>query len=134
MNQIYAVATANFGRRLTLDKTVPPEVGCAAAVSWILHKAGFYIPKGGIATVNSLIDWMLENGFEEVHTPIAGGVVTAHRPDRLDPAWAHTGICLNYGIGSNNSRTGRFEQNYTYKGWHKSFGTHGSKTRYFFHK
>jgi hypothetical protein len=135
MNQIYTVAAANFGKRLTLDPSVPREVGCAAAVSWILKRAGFYIPKGGITTVNSLIDWMLENGFEEVYVPVAGAVVTAHRPLRSDPAYAHAGICLNFGIGSNDSRTGKFEQNYTHKQWHRYFDEiHKSTTRYFYHK
>ena len=134
MNRIYAAATANFGKRLTLVPSVPREVGCAHAVAWVLQKAGFYVPKGGIATVNSLIDWMLENGFEEVYTPIAGAVVTAHRPLRSDPAYAHAGIALNYGIASNDSRTGKFDQNYTYANWNSYFGRHGSTTRYFYHK
>lgn len=133
-NEIYTIAAANLGRRLTLNSEVPEEVGCAQAVSWILLNAEFPIPKHGISTVNGLIDWMLANGFEEIYAPAAGAVITAHRRPRTDPAYAHAGICLNYGIGSNDSRNGRFTQNYTYESWDNFYGTHGSLTRYFFHK
>lgn len=133
MNEIYNVAAANLGRHLTLNNSVSEEVGCAEALSWILLNAGFNIPAGGIANVNGLIDWMLQNGFEELHAPITGAIIAAHNPDRNNPNFAHIGVCLKTGIGSNTSANGLFQENYSYQGWNNYFGSHGSHTRYFYH-
>lgn len=135
-NRIYTVASeiVRNPRRLTLNNAVSEEFGCAEAVSWILLNAGFNIPNGGIANVNGLIDWMLMNGFEEIQIPLAGAIITSHMAERSNPNHAHTGVCLHYGIGSNNSNNGLFQQNYTYQGWKAAFDSKGAKTRYFFHK
>lgn len=136
MNSIYSLASeiVRNPRRLTLNYDVPEEVGCAEAVSWILRNCDFPIPHGGIQSVNGLIDWMLQNGFEEVHQAVPGAIITAHQKDPADPNYAHTGVCLHYGIGSNNSSNGLFQENYSYQGWEAAFGKHGSVTRYFYHQ
>lgn len=131
MRNIYQVAKENLGRHLSLNQTVPEEEGCAEAVSWILLNAGHSIPHGGLQSVNALIMWMKENGFVETHQATPGAVITAHNPNRNNPNYAHTGICMQYGIASNTSATGLFKENYTYKGWEAAFGTHGSISRYF---
>lgn len=134
MNKIYEVAVANLGRHLTLDADVPGEYGCAQAVSWILLHAGYPIPTGGISTVNGLIDWMLAHGFQETHAYVTGAIITAHSPNHGNPNYAHTGVCFTYGIGSNDSDTGLFQENYNHQRWLQYFGNNGSITRYFYHK
>lgn len=135
MNDIYNIAAdcVRNPRHLTLNHMVPNEVGCCEAVSWILLNAGFKIPHGGIAGVNDLIDWMIDNGFEEMGAPIPGAIVTAHSPNLRNTAYAHAGVVLQFGMGSNNSATGKFEQNYSLASWDRYFGGHGSKSRYFYH-
>lgn len=128
---IYSTAVAHLGQHLTLDASVPDEVGCCEAVSAVLKDAGFVLPAEGIAGVNALIVWLLANGFTEQSSPSVGAIITAHNPDAAITTYAHTGICLAHGIASNNSATGIFSENYTLASWHAYFGAAASTTRYF---
>lgn len=134
---IYNEAKSCLGKHLTLNPNVPPEVGCAEAVSFILLNCGYDIPAGGIPTVQGLIDWMLASGkFQEKKQASVGCVVTATG----NPQFAHIGIALQYGVGSNTSDTdvqkglkqGMFQENYpSVEEWQSSFETHGSDSRFF---
>lgn len=131
---IYLVAREHLGDHMTLDPTVPEEVGCAEAVSAILSAAGALMPLNGIPSVVGLIDWMLKNGFQELPYPIAGAVITAHNKETGITNGSHCGICLKHGIGSNNSfgqQAGRFTENYSYANFESYFTKLGSEIRYF---
>lgn len=129
---LYNVAAGNLGQHLTLDPSVPDDVGCAEAVSACLEQAGYTnLPPKGLAGVNALIEWMEGQGFVEAPSAAPGYVITAHNPDKSVTTFAHTGICLKYGIASNTSSNGIFSENYSYGGWDRYFGVHGSTTRYF---
>lgn len=130
-NTIYNVSREHLGEHLTLDPSVADEVGCCEAVSYILKTAGFTMPLEGIAGVNALVAWLLANGFQEDVFPSMGGIICAHSPDSSVTTGAHAGICLKYGIGSNNSSNGIFSENYSYDSWKSYFQTQGSVTRYF---
>lgn len=129
--KLYSVAYANLGKHLTLDNTVPEEVGCCEAVSAVLAQAGYTLPPKGIAGVNYLISWMKDKGFQEVSQAEVGAIITAHSPDYYSPGYAHVGICGEHWIMSNSSANGLFQANYTFPGWLSYFGGHGSQTRYF---
>lgn len=133
--KVYEAAKAALGSHLTLNTAVNPETGCAEAVSTILSRCGYKIPAKGIPTVNGLIDWMLANGFEECQGPGVGYVITAHRANHNDPNQAHTGIIMNYGVASNDSRPqylGRFLENYSSVAhWVAYYDAVDSVTRYF---
>lgn len=134
---IYDTAVRNLGKQLTLDASIPDDVRCAEAVSDILKQSGYPVPTGGIKTVNAIIDFCLANGFTEVKEPAPGNIVTAHSSNRNDPNYAHTGICLKYGIASNTSfpvagfKPGEFAENYKYPSFINFFQNHGSVIRYF---
>lgn len=132
MNPIYNTAVRLLGMHLTLDPSVPRDVGCAEADSFVLKNAGYAasMPQKGIPNVLGIIAWALTHG-EEIQEPEPGCIVTAHSPNPYDTTDAHTGIGLRHGIASNNSNTGIFSENYTYEGWNTSFKSKGSKTRYF---
>lgn len=139
LKSIYNVAKLCLGDRLTLNPSVPRELGCVQAVSFVLSRAGFNVPEKGIDGVNALIDWLLDNGFQESTGPVPGAVITAHRSRATDPAFAHAGICGETHIMSNTSYTdptkgltsGLFQANYTYSGWNNYFTIHNCTTRYF---
>lgn len=135
MNPIYYTAKEHLGEHLTLNPSVGPEEGCCEAVSYILKAAGHQLPIGGIAGVDALIAWMLQNGFTEQSYPSIGGIVTAHSLDPSNVNFAHVGVVLKYGIGSNNSAgpmQGKFTENYSIPNWLQYFTTeNGSVTRYF---
>ena len=58
---LYTIAKACIGKHLTLDPTVPQEVGCAEAISYILWKAGLPIPAKGIAGTAALEAWVVSS-------------------------------------------------------------------------
>lgn len=128
---LYNTAVRLLGLHLTLNRAVPIDVGCAEAVSTVLLNAGYPIPKGGIQNVNGLIEWMGQHGFKEIQVARPGCVVTAHNPNPGVTSGAHIGIGLKYGIASNNSNTGIFNEHYSYEAWDMFFGKQGSVTRYF---
>lgn len=131
---LYNVARKDLGLSLydKLNPNIPEEEGCAETVSFILKQAGYVVPLDGIPTVNGLIGWMLANGFIEQSQNAAGYIIAAHNANHSITTFAHIGICLKYGIGSNNSNTGIFDEHYTYNSWYLYFGGKGgSLTRYF---
>lgn len=136
--RVYNAAKNSLGEHLTMNPNVPNDVGCAEAVSAVLHKAGYDLPEEGEAGVNALIAWMLKQGFIEKAAPEPGDVITAHSPDHNDPTYAHCGIVLKYGIASNTSfnelgfSAGRFQENYNLGGWNRYFKQkHKCQVRFF---
>ncbi len=133
---VYSIAAARLGEHLTMNESVDPSDGCAEAISFILSHAGYTIPPLGIPLVKDLIDWMLANGFVEATEPTPGCIITAHNADPNVTDFAHAGIVLKYGIGSNDSRPaylGRFMENYSsVEHWKSYFDVmHSSVTRFF---
>lgn len=128
--KVYDAAKNNMGRHLTLDPSVPEEVGCCEALSLTLLDAGYSVPSKGIAAVNSMIAWMIAKGFTETDTPIPGTVITAHSPDYYNPNGAHVGVVMEYGICSNTSANGLWQENYaSVQAWRDGFPL--STTRFF---
>ena len=137
-DKVYKTALAYLEKHLTLNDTVPEEVGCAEAVSFVLRAAGYEMPTLGIPSVNGLIDWMTANSFEESKVYGTGYVITAHNPDRTKSDYAHIGICGERWIMSNTSYNapaglvkGKWQANYSPAKWIAYFGSQGSQTRYF---
>lgn len=134
--RIYNEARANMGKKLTLDTTVPAEVGCAQAVSKILRNCGYPIPRKGISTVSGLNKWFLEHGFTETSTPSLGAIISSRT---ANGKLAHIGICGKTHIMSNTSYSipakgliaGHWDANYTYKGWKADYAKKGADMRYF---
>lgn len=130
--RVYGAAKASLEQKLT--DQIDPSNGCAESVGNVLKRAGFTLP-ATTPTVNGIIQWMLANGFRETTSPVAGCVVTAHRVNVLDTAYAHCGIVMKFGIASNDSRPehlGLFLKNYTSIGsWTNYYGLRASKTRFF---
>lgn len=125
-DKVYNAAKALLGHSLT--DNVDPSVGCAESVSNVLIKAGYNNPK--IPSVNGIITWCSAN-FQEVLIPQYGCVITAHNVDPSVRTGSHCGIVLKFGIASNTSANGLFQENYHLSSWRTSFGLQGSKTRYF---
>lgn len=129
--RVYNAAKANIGQHLTLDPSVSPDVGCAEALSYVLHQAGYTMPPKGIPGVNAMIAWMLGKGFREVTVPLPGTIITAHNPVYTVTSGAHIGVVMRFGICSNTSATGHWDENYTINSWRKYYQQLGSETRFF---
>lgn len=132
---IYNVAKAGLGTHLTLDPTVDPELGCAESVSSVLAKAGVQgIPQRGFAGTYDLWQWLKTNRqFTETVDPEVGGITISPTGTSVQGAeqHGHVGITLIHGIGSNDSSTGLFQENYTYESWVESFGQRGFPVYYY---
>lgn len=127
-------ATANcLGQHLTLDPSVPFEVGCAESVSFLLSKAGIKgIPQRGFAGTWDLYQWLKTNKqFIESVYPEYGSVVISPTDPTNPTNHGHTGIILKHGIGSNDSTNGLFAENYTVDSWNHSFTLRGFSVHYF---
>lgn len=133
--KLYEVSKSLLGKRLTLDKSVPINLGCAQAVSYVLKQAGYKIPKGGISGTYTLYEWLEEN-FKELDEPEKGCVVIS--PTTVSVG--HAGLCgqfdymyyKDYAIMSNNSSTGLFDTHWSMKEWEKYYeGKQKLKTYYF---
>lgn len=135
MNPIYEAAKEALGKHITLNDDVPPDLGCAESISVVLKNAGVAnIPPQGFEGTWGLYQWLSNNkDFQEVPTAVVGSIVIS--PTGMSSQGAnkhgHTGCVLKYGIASNNSNNGRFEENYTVENWEYSFAVEGFPTFYF---
>lgn len=132
-NKIYLEAKACLDKHITLDPSVPPDLGCAEAVSFVLKNAGVQnLPTNGYAGTHDLYIW-LKNHSTQVTTPQAGDVIISPTgTSTINSPHGHTGIVALYGILSNDSDTGLFMEKYTLDTWNKYFhGVEGFPVYYF---
>lgn len=130
---IFTIAKSCLNTHITLDDTVPAELGCAEAVSYVLLKAGFTgLPAAGIAGTAALYAW-LQSNFTQVQTPLPGDVIISPTGySSKGSAHGHVGIVAKFGVLSNDSDTGLFLEKYTLDTWKQYFGTiEGFPTFYF---
>jgi peptidoglycan hydrolase-like protein with peptidoglycan-binding domain len=119
--KIYRSAIAFLGIDASPNDLAPDEFGCADSVCGVLQKA---------LGKDMGIDWSVSTSILERELAISKGYMLVATPQRGDIlisstgkgngklANGHTGIWLdNYNIASNNSSTGRFEENYNASTW-----------------
>ena len=135
MNNLYDIAKNCLGTRQTLDTSISSEVGCAEAVSSILHQAGVQIPSGGIPGTASLMAWLKTNPhFQVVSQWQAGDIIISSTGSGNGKIPGHTGIMGNYGIMSNDSNTGLFLELWTLPKWQKYYQQYGGMPIDFFRR
>lgn len=133
--KIYNTAKANLGKHLTMNPAVSQEVGCAESVSKILSLAGIpAIPQAGIAGTAQLYQWLSTNPhFLRVEAPVQGAVIISPTGYGNGTIEGHTGILgafgINtpneYGILSNNSDNGLFQEKWNLLTWYEYYGQKG---------
>lgn len=132
--EVYNEAKACLGHHITLNETVPAEVGCAEAVSYILTRVG--IPDGnkGIAGTPELYDWLLSSShFTRIAVPEAGAIVISPTGMGNGLIEGHTGIFGQFGIAfpgdwgimSNDSASGKFLEYWSWVRWQAYYGKAG---------
>lgn len=107
------------------------EFGCAVAVNAIYART-FGTPIGGGASTFMLYNALMASPeFVQISKPEKGAIIIS--PTGFGKyAHGHTGICGIHGIMSNDSATGKWQQNYTFEGWITYFQTKGGfPVRYF---
>lgn len=133
--RIYNEAKACLGLHITLNPAVSSEVGCAEAVSYVLLKAGIpAIPQAGIAGTAQLYQWLSQNPhFLRVEAPVQGAVIISPTSYGNGTIEGHVGILgafgvqfpNEYGILSNNSDNGLFQEKWNLLTWYEYYGQKG---------
>lgn len=141
-DNILLIAKQCLGQRQTLNDTVPSEVGCAEAVSTVLHRAGVEgIPATGIASTLNLYNWLKNNPkFEQITAPEPGAVVVSPTGMGNGKVRGHTGIVGrfnvafrgDYGICSNDSNSGLFLELWQMSKWDQYYGGYGGLPIFYF--
>jgi hypothetical protein len=125
----------------TLDNSVPVDVGCAEAVSFILKKSGIPLPATGIPGTATLYDWLSNNpAFKRVNAPEPGAIIISPSGYGSGRISGHTGFVGkfgkyypgDYGIVSNDSNTGLLLELWDLTRWQKYYGTQGGLPVAFF--
>lgn len=126
--KLYTVAKSLLGKRLTLDNSVPKNVGCAQALSYILKEAGYAIPKGGISGTYTLYGWLQKN-FLKTDTLEKGNIIISVTGTGNGKIRGHVGVVLDDEvIASNNSKTGLLDTHWKYENW-KAYYTQVGKLK-----
>ena len=126
--KLYETALACLGIDASPSDAAPDEFGCADTVNEIYRKAfGGHFYEGNHLSTYYLYKALRSSFlFREVHIPVPGDIVisptgfgTRKNPDgSLAIPNGHVGYVMTDGkIASNDSRTGKFEINYTTNSW-----------------
>lgn len=129
-------AKTQVGTDASPNDVAPDEYGCAETVTEVLRKAGCNIPVQ-VSTAR-LYEWLVSSpDWLEVPSSLPGDIIIAPtgQGGKNGVANGHVGIVAENGnIMSNNSWTGRFEQNYTLASWRDRYIIKGGYKNYFFRK
>ena len=125
---LYHTAVECLGRDLAPNSAIPDDVKCVVQVQEVLKLAyGSYLGAGD-ALYNTKALWQTlasSPDWEEIPEPEYGCVMVAPTGTG-DLPHGHAAITLKHGLGSNDSGSGRFTQNYTYEAFTRFFKTlHG---------
>lgn len=139
--RIYTQAKLHLGQHVTLDETVPAEVGCAEAVSYILKAAGISDGATGIAGTASLYQWLLNSPlFQKIDNLEQGALIISPTGQGNGTIEGHTGVVAafntefpnDFGILSNDSASGKFLETWSGNRWKQYYGQTGSLPVYLF--
>lgn len=131
MNKLYNTAKSLMGKHLSLNDSVPMNVGCAQALSFVLKQCGYPIPAQGLDGTIDMYHWLVQH-FDEVNSPEAGDVIVSVTGTGNGSVRGHTGVVALYGILSNESQTGLWKEDWTLPAWLIHYQTDGQLlTTYF---
>jgi len=128
---LYDLSYSLIDKHLTLNPTIDKSVGCAQAVSFVLKKAGYEIPRGGISGTSTLCDWLKLN-FTEISSPQKGCVLIFVTGTGKPGTRGHVFIYGKTHLMSNDSDTGMWNAKWLIANAMHYYGTTlGMKPRYF---
>lgn len=113
--QTYAFAKKCLGKDIARTQN---ELGCAEALSFILHSVSTpSFPKAGYLSTTDLYSWLKQH-THQVTDPLPGDVIISPSgTSAINSLHGHCGIVGYWGILSNNSMNGLFEEFYTMQSW-----------------
>lgn len=132
--ELYTLAKAALGTPITLDQTVPFDVRCAEATSYLLWKLGCPIPAKGIAGTAALEAWVIASGlFTKRTAPGVGFLIFSSTGTGNGSVEGHTGVMAyfnlqfkgDWGIMSNNSNNGIYSEVWSLDAWKANYVVKG---------
>ena len=104
-DKIYNVAFSLIGKHCTCDLSVPKELGCGEAWSYIMKRAGYKLPVKGIAGTYECDEWLQQHATR-LTEPHRGCTVVS---PTIGDTHGHISIMGNNQLISNNSNTGKLD-------------------------
>lgn len=132
--QLYALSKGLLGQHLSLNEAVPWMVGCAEAVSDLLHRFNVTgIPPKGIEGTAALQIFLSKSPqFQEIYTYTTGAIIISATGTGNGKCRGHVGVCGFNSIMSNNSESGRWDTVWDITRWTYYYHTYGGiPIRYF---
>lgn len=137
--KLYAAGVACMGIDASPNDVAPDEYGCMETVDNVYKKAFGTFMDGTLnhPTVSTTLGYRLMSAskkFQLVAIPEPGDIIispTGYGHNSNMPN-GHVGVVVKYGILSNNSFTGKFEENYTLQTWKNRYSTLGGYPVRFF--
>ncbi len=112
---LYNLSKSYIGKYLTLNPTVPKNVNCCQAMSFVLKSAGYNIPKNGISGTWDMKQW-LDKNFVKIDTPKIGSIMIAVSGTGSKPEYrGHVFVYGNEASMSNDSTTGLWKAHWLNK-------------------
>jgi len=133
--KLYNMAKSCLGRDASPSDVAPDELGCAETINYVYKQTfGKPIATPGISTTQLYETMRRSSKFQKIEDPLFGDIIisptgTGHNPQMPN---GHVGIVGKYGIMSNSSSNGKFEQNYTLTSWIKRYKVTGGYPVIFF--
>lgn len=131
---LYTAAVSCLDRHITLNANVPASVGCAEAVSYVMKLAGVADGLQGIAGTAALDGFLAGSPlFTKVFAPTVGAILVSPTGAGNGSVEGHTGIVAkynlqfpnDYGVLSNNSDNGLFQEKWSISAWAKNYHSKG---------
>lgn len=128
--KIYQEAKSSLGKHMTLNDSIPAEVGCSEAICAILKNVGISVPTNGIPGTANLAEWLKNNpnfgSIDTIHSELGRGtIIVSPTGQGNGSVRGHTGILGDYGILSNDSQSGLFLELWTLDKWNQFYGKQG---------
>lgn len=132
--RLFLAAQKSVGKHMTLNDSIPAEVGCAEAVSAVLSQIGVSDGPQGIAGTAALYQWLSANPkFVSISLPEEGAVLVSPTGSGNGSVEGHTGIfgafnttySNDWEILSNSSATGLFSRQWSWARWQAYYGVTG---------
>lgn len=112
---LYALAKSCLHRDIAVTQN---ELGCAEAISYLLHVQQVPGFQPTLSTAALYAQLRVLDAFEQVDQPLPGDIIISPTgTSTIGSDHGHVGIVAYYGILSNNSMTGLFEEYYTMQSW-----------------
>lgn len=130
---LYLKAKESLGIDLVSDPSIDPSVSCAASVNEVFRLTFGRQIGGGAST--ALMYQVLKNDphFKQATGYSKGYIVISPTGTSTKGApHGHVGICGVYGIMSNNSMNGLWQEYYTEQSWHEYYVTRLGFPMYYF--